>query len=57
MNFVNTSIIYKERKTGMMYSSAVKPVTPAITIKISLEYLRMNFKNISRSSYSVFWKH
>jgi len=30
----------------MMYSSAVKPVTPAITIKISLLYLRMNFKNI-----------
>jgi len=54
---VNTSIIYKERKTGMMYSSAVKPVIPAITIKISLLYLRMNFKNISRSSYSVFWKH
>jgi len=49
---VNTSIIYKERKTGMMYSSAVKPVIPAITIKISLKYLRMNFKNIWRSDYN-----
>jgi len=35
-----------------MYSTAVKPVIPAITIKISLKYLRMNFKNIWRSDYN-----